>query len=72
MVDGSQRPRGLAHGAVGAARVIALGTSIVAPAGSVVTAPFPRSMIRAFLMVRRRGSYQRARYGPRAAAALSG
>jgi len=38
MVASSQENRGLAHGAVGPARVIAFGTSIVAPAGSVVTA----------------------------------
>ena len=35
MVATRQESRGLAHGAVGSARVIAFGTSIVAPAGSV-------------------------------------
>ena len=38
MTANSQETRGLAHGIVGSARVTAFGTSIVAPAASVITA----------------------------------
>ena len=38
MVADSREARGLAHGIVGSARVTAFGTSIVAPAASVITA----------------------------------
>jgi amino acid transporter len=36
MSSSAEQDRGLAHGVVGRTRVIAFGTSIVAPAGSVV------------------------------------
>ena len=38
MTANNQETRGLAHGIVGSARVTAFGTSIVAPAASVITA----------------------------------